>query len=334
MVTIGLVPPPSAPEPTYVGDGRALPAEIRLWRDDAAGLHALALARAAAGELDPAECATLRQALRRAEARLDRWNDDEWSAAIEPDAHAVVERLLREEAGSLGERLCGAIDWLTATARRRYACRAADRLDSALRDLEQVLLGAAVSDTPPAARRLLACGWPIADDRERLAQARRRACVLPREWGSEPVSDRVDIVLLRELLGLRETTNEAPDWVTDYLFTSAALAAHLSRAAAQQAILPPAEAEQAHRLAGWLAGAVAARLATPGPAAPDDAAESLFTALDTLTALVPCVTLQLRAGEDGASAAAPNAPGSACGAAAGTGGRGGNPVWLYREPRP
>src|SRR5207247_11310216 len=83
-------------------------------------------------------------------------------------------------------------------------------------------------------------GWPIARERQRLADARRRVADLPFGCGALAGSGfPVDRVLLKEALGFRSVSANAldvtgdRDFVAEVLFALALVGSHLSRLAAE-----------------------------------------------------------------------------------------------------
>jgi argininosuccinate lyase len=99
-----------------------------------------------------------------------------------------------------------------------------------------------------AAHWLLSHAWPLARDRERLADALHRVSVLP--LGSGAVAGcpfPVDRVLLKESLGFRAVSANSVDavadrdWVAELLFVAAMAGVHLSRLAEDLILFASAE---------------------------------------------------------------------------------------------
>ena len=328
---------------------RSLPVDRRLWREDVAGSQAWAGAIAAAGVLTHAEWLALTAGLDRVAARLEAWTEDDWSAAHDEDIHSLVERLLYEEAGDVAGKLHTgrSRNDQVATDSRLWAMGAVARLDAALRDLQRALLEQAEAHRTTvmpaythlqraqpvsAAHWLLSHAWPLARDRERLAQARERVAVLP--LGSGAIAGcpfPVDRVLLKETLGFHATSANSVDavadrdWVAELLFVCSMVGVHLSRLGEDLVLFSSAEfgfarmsdrfstgsslmpqkrnpdaMELARGKAGRLIGGLTAILATlkglPSGYNKDlqEDKEALFDAFDTLEALLPAVSGTVR----------------------------------------
>ncbi|HEX2190371.1 MAG TPA: argininosuccinate lyase [Longimicrobiaceae bacterium] len=339
----------AGPAPEMDRLNRSLPVDFRLWREDVAGSQAWAEALAAAGVLTATEGAELRAGLDRVGARLEGWGPAEWAAAPDEDIHSLVERLLYEEAGAVAGKLHTgrSRNDQVATDTRLWACGAASRLDAALRDLQRALLEQAerhVDTVMPAythlqraqpvsaAHWLLSHAWPLARDRERLAQARERTAVLP--LGSGAIAGcpfPVDRVLLKETLGFHALSQNSidavadRDWVADLLYVASLVGVHLSRLGEDlvlfasgewgfvrhsdrfstgSSLMPqkrnPDAMELARGKAGRLVGALTGFLAVlkglPSGYNKDlqDDKEALFGAWDALEALLPAVAGTVR----------------------------------------
>jgi argininosuccinate lyase len=328
---------------------RSLPVDLRLWREDVAGSQAWASAIAVAGVITHAEWLRLQAGLDRVAARLDGWTADEWRAAPDEDVHSLVERLLYEEAGDVAGKLHTgrSRNDQVATDSRLWATGAIARLDAALRDLQRALLEQAEAHrgtVMPAythlqraqpvsgAHWLLSHAWPLARDRERLAQARDRVAVLP--LGSGAIAGcpfPVDRVLLKETLGFHAVSPNSVDavgdrdWVAELLFVGAMVGVHLSRLAEDlivfgsqewgfarfsdrfstgSSLMPqkrnPDAMELARgktgRLIGNLTGILAVLKGLPSGYNKDlqEDKEALFDTFDTLDALLPAVAGTVR----------------------------------------
>lgn len=328
---------------------RSLPVDRRLWREDVAGSQAWAGATHAAGVLSHAEHAAIHAGLDRVAARLAAWTEDDWAAAPDEDIHSLVERLLYEEAGEVAGKLHTgrSRNDQVATDTRLWAFGAVARLDAQLREVQRALLDQAErhaetvmpsythlqrAQPVSAAHWLLSHAWPLARDRERLAQARERVAVLP--LGSGAIAGcpfPVDRVLLKETLGFHALTPNSVDavadrdWVADLLYAMAMVGVHLSRLAEDlivfgsqewgfvrfsdrfstgSSLMPqkrnPDAMElargKAGRLIGGLTGILALLKGLPSGYNKDlqEDKEALFDAFDTLDALLPAVAGTVR----------------------------------------
>lgn len=339
----------SGPAPEMDRLNRSLPVDFRLWREDVAGSQAWAQALSAAGVLSATECHELRAGLDRVAARLEEWGGAEWASAPDEDIHSLVERLLYEEAGPVAGKLHTgrSRNDQVATDSRLWAFGAAARLDAALRDLQRALLEQAErhlgtvmpsythlqrAQPVSAAHWLLSHAWPLARDRERLAQARERTAVLP--LGSGAIAGcpfPVDRVLLKETLGFHAVSQNSidatadRDWVADLLYVAAMVGVHLSRLGEDLVLFGSAEWRfvrlsdrfstgsslmpqkrnpdamelargKAGRLIGGLTGMLTTLKGLPSGYNKDlqEDKEALFGALDTLEALLPAVAGTVR----------------------------------------
>jgi argininosuccinate lyase len=340
-----------AAEPAQEMDrlNRSLPVDCRLWREDIAGSRAWAEGLACAGVISDAEAAELRAGLERVASRLEEWGAAEWAVAPDEDIHSLVERLLYEEAGEVAGKLHTgrSRNDQVATDTRLWAMGAVARLDAALRDVQRALLEQAEhhldtvmpsythlqrAQPVSAAHWLLSHAWPLARDRERLADACDRLAVLP--LGSGAIAGcpfRVDRVLLQEMLGFRALSQNSidavadRDWVAELLFVMTMVGVHLSRigedlilfASAEfrfvqlsdrfstgSSLMPqkrnPDAMELARGKAGRLIGDLTAILTLlkglPSGYNKDlqEDKEALFDACDTLEALLPAVAGTVR----------------------------------------
>jgi argininosuccinate lyase len=244
-----------AAEPSAEMDrlNRSLPVDRRMWREDIAGSRAWAVALGSAGVISGEEADSLSTGLARVATRLAAWSVEEWGSAHDEDIHSLVERLLREEVGAVAGKLHTgrSRNDQVATDARMWARRALLRLDDLLRQLQEALLEqseAHLETVMPsythlqraqpvsAAHWLLSHAWPLARDRERLAEACDRVSVLP--LGSGAIAGcpfPVDRVLLQELLGFRHLSLNSMDavgdrdWVAEILFAASLIGIHLSR---------------------------------------------------------------------------------------------------------
>ncbi|HEX2092783.1 MAG TPA: argininosuccinate lyase [Longimicrobiaceae bacterium] len=339
----------AGPAPEMDRLNRSLPVDFRLWREDVAGSLAWAGALFAAGVISAGECAKLRAGLDRVAARLEEWGPADWAGAPDEDIHSLVERLLYEEAGSVAGKLHTgrSRNDQVATDARLWAFGAVSRLDAALRDLQRALLEQAerhVDTLMPAythlqraqpvsaAHWLLSHAWPLARDRERLAQARERVAVLP--LGSGAIAGcpfPVDRVLLKETLGFHAVSRNSidavadRDWVADLLYVASLVGVHLSRLGEDLVLFASSEwgfvrlsdrfstgsslmpqkrnpdtlelaRGKAGRLIGDLTGFLTVLKGLPSGYNKDiqEDKEALFDAFDTLEALLPAVAGTVR----------------------------------------
>jgi len=241
---------------------RSLPVDHRLWPQDVAASKAWVHALGRVGAVTPAEESQLLDGLDRAAERLA---DGAAVGAPEEDVHTLVERLLYEEVGAVAGKLHTgrSRNDQVATDLRLWTLAAIDHLDADLAVLGRTLVARAregVEMLLPGythgqraqpvrwAYVLLAHAWPLVRDRQRLADARRRAAELPLGSGAIAGSGfPVDRVLLKEALGFRSISANAldatgdRDFVAEALFALALVGTHLSRLGAELALYTTAE---------------------------------------------------------------------------------------------
>ncbi|HSG10011.1 MAG TPA: argininosuccinate lyase [Longimicrobiales bacterium] len=227
-----------------------LPVDGRLWREDIQGSRAWARALVGAGVLTPDEGARLQQGLGEVARRIEA---EGLGGAPEEDIHSAVERMLREAAGHVAGKLHTgrSRNDQSSTDVRLYGMAAAELIGSELDRLCTALLDLAergVDDVMPgythlqqgqpirAAHWALSHLWAFMRDRERVAQARRSAAVLP--LGSGAIAGcpfPVDRAALAKELGfLRISENSIDavgdrDWICDLAYAGAMVGVHLSR---------------------------------------------------------------------------------------------------------
>ncbi|CAN5783531.1 argininosuccinate lyase [soil metagenome] len=232
---------------------RSLPIDKRLWREDVAGSRAWATALGAAGVLSPEETEAIRSGLDQVATRLSAWKRSDWEEAPDEDIHSLVERLLGEEVGAVAGKLHTgrSRNDQVATDSRMWSRSALLRLDHLLRDLQRALISQAElhletvmpsythlqrAQPVSAAHWLLSHAWPLARDRERLAESCDRVSALP--LGSGAIAGcpfPVDRILLQELLGFRHLSQNSMDavgdrdWMAEILFATSMVGIHLSR---------------------------------------------------------------------------------------------------------
>ncbi len=172
---------------------RSLPVDHRLWPQDVAASKAWVHALCRAGVVTAAEEAQLLGGLDRV---ADKLADGAAVGAPDEDVHTLVERLLYAEVGAVAGKLHTgrSRNDQVATDLRLWTLIAIDELDAAVATLGRTLVTKArdgldailpgYTHGQPAqpvrwAYVLLAHAWPLARDRQRLADARRRASEMP-----------------------------------------------------------------------------------------------------------------------------------------------------------
>lgn len=333
------------PAPELDRLNRSLPVDRRMWREDLLCGSAWVGALAGAGVLSELEARRLREGLSAVGARLGSWTEADWASAPDEDIHTLVERLLGEEVGPLAGKLHTgrSRNDLVATDARLWALRAAHALDRRIADLQRALLAHAEESLEvampaythlqraqpvSAAHWLLSHFWPLARDRERLADASERVSALPLGSGAVAGSGfPVDRVFLKETLGFRSLSPNSidavadRDWAAELLFVTALLGVHLSRLAEDLILFGSAEfgfvvlserystgsslmpqkrnpdalelaRGRAGRAIGELAGLLAVLKGLPSGYNKDlqEDKEALFGAFDSMAAVLPAVT--------------------------------------------
>ena len=225
----------------------------RLAFHDIRGSQAWVRALQRAGVLTAEEAETLQSGL---EAVAAEFAEGQFVfAPTDEDIHTAVERRLRELVGDVAGKLHTgrSRNDQVATDFRLWMLDAIAALDAAIADLQAALLTRAEADFGallPGYTHLqqaqpillshwwLAHFWPLARDRERLAQARERTAVLP--LGAAALAGTaypIDRQALAADLGFRTVTPNSIDAVSDrdfaaeFLFAAALLGVHLSRLA-------------------------------------------------------------------------------------------------------
>ncbi|HXY67973.1 MAG TPA: argininosuccinate lyase [Gemmatimonadales bacterium] len=241
---------------------RSLPVDRRLWREDLATNRAWVCALERCRVLAAAERETLLAGLARVEAALAAGAAD---AAGDEDIHSLIERLLGETVGPVAGKLHTgrSRNDQMATDLRLWTVAALARLDAALASLARALIAQAergMDALMPAythtqraqpvrmAHWALAHVWPLARDRGRIGEARRRAAVLPLGSGAVAGSGfAVDRQRLAADLGFAEVSANSMDAVGDRDFAVEAVFAatlagtHLSRLAEDLVLFSSAE---------------------------------------------------------------------------------------------
>jgi len=225
----------------------------RLWREDIEGSKAYAEALALAGIIDSAECEQITGGLSRVADEIEAgeftWRDED------EDIHMAVERRLIELAGTVGGKLHTgrSRNDQVATDLRLWLMSAVDTVLEDIKGFQRALHSKAAPHTgtlmpgfthlQPAqvvslAHYLLSFFWMLQRDRERFAQLRSRASVLP--LGSGALAGHalgVDREFLARRLGFESVSPNSMDAVSDRDFvlefiSAAAIAMnHLSRLA-------------------------------------------------------------------------------------------------------
>jgi argininosuccinate lyase len=242
------------PSPLLEAINRSITVDIRLWPHDVRLSKAWAVALWDAGVLTLEESRELERGLDLVAARLAA---GEPPTAADEDVHTFIDRLLHEALG--GSPAAGKLHTgrsrndQVATATRLWAIDACQRVDAAVRELQQVLVDRAEplqealvpaythlqrAQPVSGAHWLLAHFWPLERDRRRLAAAAQGASELP--LGSGAVAGSafpVSRLLLKESLGFAAVSQNSidavgdRDFVAEVLFTLALVGAHLSRLA-------------------------------------------------------------------------------------------------------
>ncbi|MEP7087784.1 MAG: argininosuccinate lyase [Gemmatimonadota bacterium] len=242
----------SAPELDALN--RSIGVDFRLWPFDVKLSKAWAIALWSAGVVTVEESLALEHGLDRV---ADRLRAGAQPNASDEDVHTLIDRLLHEEVGDVASKLHTgrSRNDQVATATRLWSMDACGVLDTAVRELQLVMLAHAESlsaanvlmpaythmqraQPVAAAHWMLSHFWPLDRDRARLAAAGRAAAVLP--LGSGAVAGcafPISRVLLQGSLGFAQLSPNSIDAVSDrdfvaeLLFTLSMLAIHLSRVA-------------------------------------------------------------------------------------------------------
>ena len=241
---------------------RSLPVDRRLWREDLATNRAWVRALERCGVLAPHERQAMLDGLDAVEKALAGGAAE---GAADEDIHSLNERLLGAAIGSLAGKLHTgrSRNDQMATDLRLWTVAALGRLDAALAELGRALIGQAergldllmpaYTHTQRAqpvrfAHWALAHVWPLARDRSRVAEARRRAAVLPLGSGAIAGSGfAIDRAALAADLGFAEVSPNSMDAVGDRdfaaesVFVAALAGAHLSRLAEDLVLFSSAE---------------------------------------------------------------------------------------------
>lgn len=229
----------------------SLPFDYRLAEADVRGSIAWANALARASVITSDESARLVDGLRKIlneihEGRLNFATNDE-------DIHTLIERRLGEIAGSVAGKLHTgrSRNDQVVTDFRWWQMQAIDQIDTGLHDLQAAFVARAESDGDiilpgythfQRAQPILLSHWwlshfwPLARDRERLAQLRDRTAVLPLGAGALAGTPfAIDREQLAHQLGFTAVSPNSVnavsdrDFVAEFLFVAVMIAVHLSR---------------------------------------------------------------------------------------------------------
>ena len=226
--------------------------DFRLWPYDIRLSKAWALALWGANVLTLDESKVIERGL---DAVGERLAGGEQPLPSDEDVHTLLDRLLHAEVGDVASKLHTgrSRNDQVATATRLWTMEACQRLDAAVRGLQQAMVDQATaleSVLMPsythlqraipvsAAHWMLSHFWPLERDRTRLRAAQHSAAVLP--LGSGAVAGcayPISRVLLQGTLGFDALSPNSVDAVSDRdflaetLFASTMIATHLSRLA-------------------------------------------------------------------------------------------------------
>ena len=226
--------------------------DFRLWPYDIRLSKAWAVALWGANVLTLDESKALERGLEAVAARIASGEQPQPS---DEDVHTLIDRLLHDEVGDVASKLHTgrSRNDQVATATRLWAMDACQRLDSAVRMLQQAMLEQAASIETAlmpsythlqraipvsAAHWMLSHFWPLERDRARVKSAQKSAAVLP--LGSGAVAGcayPISRVLLQGTLGFDALSPNSIDAVSDrdfiaeLLFTGTMIGVHLSRLA-------------------------------------------------------------------------------------------------------
>jgi argininosuccinate lyase len=240
----------AGPAPEFDALNNSIGVDFRLWPYDIQASKAWAVALWGAGVLTLDESKAIERGL---DAVAERLEEGESPTPSDEDVHTLIDRLLHDEIGDVASKLHTgrSRNDQVSTATRLWAMDACMRIDSAIRQLQQVIVDRAtgLEDTVmpsythlqraipvAAAHWLLSHFWPLERDRQRLRAAYRAAAVLP--LGSGAVAGcayPISRTLLQGTLGFEAVTPNSIDAVSDrdfvaeLLFTAALAGAHLSR---------------------------------------------------------------------------------------------------------
>jgi len=238
------------PAPALEAVNRSIGTDFRLWPFDVRLSKAWAVALWNAGILTLDESRRIESGL---DAVATRFGSGEQPIATDEDVHTMIDRLLHAEIGDVASKLHTgrSRNDQVSTATRLWCMDACDKVDLAVRNLQQVMVQQAsqhqdvlmpsythMQRAQPVSLThwMLSHFWPLDRDRARLASAARAAGVLP--LGSGAVAGcafPISRVLLKGSLGFAAISKNSIDAVADrdfiaeFLFSLSLLGAHLSR---------------------------------------------------------------------------------------------------------
>ena len=231
----------------------SLPFDVRLAADDIAGSRAHVRGLARAGILSDAECSTVLVALDTVESELA--SNSFVFIPSDEDIHTAVERRVTEIAGDAGAKLHTgrSRNDQVATDLRLFTKRELGVVIDRVLELQQVLVDQAVAAGDAAmsgythlqraqpvllAHHLLAHGWALARDVDRLLETRARLDVSPLGAGAlagsslplDPAATASDLGFARVFDNSLDAVSDR-DFVAESLFVLSLLGVHLSRLA-------------------------------------------------------------------------------------------------------
>ncbi len=251
------------PAPEMMAFTESLSFDRALASFDCAGSLAHVRGLGRVGILSPEEVALLERALGQVRGELER-GTFAFSEADE-DIHSAIERRVTELAGSLGAKLHTgrSRNDQVATALRLWAKAHVLRLAWTIIDLQEVLYQRAAESTTlflpgythlqraqavPLAHHLLAHGWALGRDLERLIDARRRLDSSPLGAGAlagsslplDPDATAADLGFATRFENSLDAVSDR-DFVAELLFCCAMLGVHCSRMGEEVVLFSTAE---------------------------------------------------------------------------------------------
>lgn len=242
----------AGPAAAFDALNNSIAVDFRLWPYDVRLSKAWAVALWGANVLTLDESKAIERGL---DAVAERLGGGEQPLSSDEDVHTLIDRLLHEEIGDVASKLHTgrSRNDQVATATRLWTMEACQRIDGAVRGLQQAMVDQATALEPvlmpsythmqraipiSAAHWMLSHFWPLERDRTRLRAAQHSAAVLP--LGSGAVAGcayPISRVLLQGTLGFDALSLNSVDAVSDRdfvaetLFASTMIATHLSRLA-------------------------------------------------------------------------------------------------------
>ena len=229
----------------------SLPFDQRMWRDDIAGSRAHVRGLARVGLLSAVEAAAILEALDTVHAEMEAGTFT--FVAADEDIHTAIERRVTELAGPAGGKLHTARSRndQVATDLRLWCKRELLDVARGIHALQTVLLTRAVeagdvylpgythlqrAQPVLLAHHLLAHGWALGRDVDRLLQTRERLDVSPLGAGAlagsslpiDPVGNAADLGFARAFDNSLDAVGDR-DFVAEALFDLALVGIHLSR---------------------------------------------------------------------------------------------------------